>query len=202
MISKQELRTEMRRRLRALPPEVYTREGERAVSRICGMPFWERCGTVLLFLSMDIEIDTGPLLSLAFSRGKRVFLPKLRNGGLRFFRTHTISGPWQYGAFHIREPSTDDPGDLLGPADFPALIITPGMAFDRRGNRLGRGKGCYDRFFAELDSPAMPAISYVTVGLCLELQIVPQVPVEIQDKPMDFLCTGENLFACFKNGEY
>jgi 5-formyltetrahydrofolate cyclo-ligase len=197
MISKQELRREMKRRLKALPPETYAREGEGAVSRIQDLPRWEGCGTVLLFLSMDDEIDTGPLLSLAFSRGKRVFLPKLReDGGLRFFRAPGAAGPWRDGAFHIREPLTGDPGDLLGQADFPALIIVPGRAFDRRGNRLGRGKGCYDRFFAELDSPAMPAISYTTVGLCLETQIVPQVPAEIWDKKMDFLCTGENLFAC------
>jgi 5-formyltetrahydrofolate cyclo-ligase len=202
MISKQGLRNTMRRRLEALSPQEYTRAGLEAASRICGLPCWDRCGTVLLFLSTDREIDTGPLLDLALSREKRVFLPKVRDDGLRFFRTRTASGPWQEGAFHIREPPAGAPGDLLGPADFPALIVVPGMAFDRRGNRLGRGKGFYDRFFAELDSPAMPAISYFTVGFCLEIQIVPLVPVENQDKRMDFLCTGENLFSCFENGEY
>jgi 5-formyltetrahydrofolate cyclo-ligase len=202
MISKQELRKKMRRRLGALPAEDYTREGAGAASLICGLPFWDRCGSVLLFLSTDIEIDTGPLLVLALSRGKRVFLPKLRDNRLCFFRTHTASGPWHYGAFHIREPLTGAPGDLLGPEDFPALIITPGMAFDRRGNRLGRGKGYYDRFFAELDNPAIPAISYFTVGFCLETQIVPLVPVETRDKRMDFLCTGEDLFSCIENGEH
>jgi 5-formyltetrahydrofolate cyclo-ligase len=81
----------------------------------------------------------------------------------------------------------------LGPADFPILIILPGLAFDREGNRLGRGKGFYDRFLASLESNGTRGARqrrYRSVGLCMETQIVPRLPVTPRDIPMNALYTG------------
>jgi 5-formyltetrahydrofolate cyclo-ligase len=87
--------------------------------------------------------------------------------------------PWEINSFGIIEPLPKDP---LNTSDFPALIIIPGLAFDRQGNRLGRGKGYYDRFFAELKG-----VEYKVAGLCMEAQVVPSIPVEQGDKKVDFL---------------
>jgi 5-formyltetrahydrofolate cyclo-ligase len=93
------------------------------------------------------------------------------------------------GGFGIREPEPD-PALALKPEHFPALVITPGLAFDRRGRRLGRGRGFYDRFFAALDSGA-----YTALGLCMDAQLVPEVPVEGHDKTMDAVLTGKQLIG-------
>ena len=74
--------------------------------------------------------------------------------------------------------------------DFPTLVLTPGLAFDREGRRLGRGAGYYDRFFAELDKDSR---EYTALGLCMDFQIVEKVPVEPNDKKMDGLLTGTEL---------
>jgi 5-formyltetrahydrofolate cyclo-ligase len=103
-------------------------------------------------------------------------------------------GPWERGPFGIPEPPRREPGEGadLGPGDFPALVIVPGLAFDREGRRLGRGRAYYDRFLAELETTGRP---FCTMGLCTPCQLVPEVPAEPWDRPVDCLCTGEALFA-------
>jgi 5-formyltetrahydrofolate cyclo-ligase len=187
------LRKEIKQRLAALEPSAFLAEGRQAAACITSLPVWRRIPTVLLFLSTAREIDTSPLLEAALSCGKRVFAPRVEGERLCFLRVYDAQGPWQYGAFHIWEPITRREEDrLLGdfPArgNFPALIITPGAAFDREGRRLGHGRGYYDRFFAELDGQG---VSYTTLGLCMASQLVERVPVEPWDKTMDGVCAGE-----------
>jgi 5-formyltetrahydrofolate cyclo-ligase len=160
---------------------------------------WRDAETVLLFLSAPGEIETDPLVDLAFRQGKRVFLPKVEGDIARFFRVRSADGPWHTGAFGIREPLIEDPArneefpPPNGETDGRAIVlVTPGMAFDRQGNRMGHGKGYYDRFFAMLDGLDLP---YVAVALCLEQQIIPRVPTESWDKKMDAICTGEGIFS-------
>jgi 5-formyltetrahydrofolate cyclo-ligase len=79
-------------------------------------------------------------------------------------------------------------------------VITPGLAFDRRGRRLGRGRGFYDHFFAALDSgrlglrSAGRVLSCTALGLCMEAQLVPEVLAEDHDKTMDLVLAGNSLF--------
>ncbi|MDR0707650.1 MAG: 5-formyltetrahydrofolate cyclo-ligase [Treponema sp.] len=172
----------MRQRMRNLKPS--SAETYSAGVVACGIgefPCWKQHETVLLFLSMKYEIDTGPLLERALYEGKDVFAPKIINDKLQFFQIfeHDRTGRWEAGAFGIREPASRK---ALSPRHFPCLIITPGLAFDRNGNRLGRGKGYYDRFFAELDAQNLP---YFSVGFCMPSQIVDRVPAKPWDKKMD-----------------
>jgi 5-formyltetrahydrofolate cyclo-ligase len=196
---KQELRRALRKQLAEIPAEVFQDEGARAAEFMASCRPWRDAETVLLFLSAPGEIETAPLLDLAFRQGKRVFLPRVEGEIVRFFRVKSADGPWQTGAFGIREPLVEDP-DLS--EEFPprsggeggraVVLATPGMAFDRQGNRMGHGKGYYDRFFARLDGLGL---SYVRIALCLEQQIIPQVPVESWDKKMDAICTGAGIFS-------
>jgi 5-formyltetrahydrofolate cyclo-ligase len=167
------------RNLKPSPAETYA-----AGVAACGigeLPCWKQHGSVLLFLSVKYEIDTSPLLERAFYDGKDVFVPKIIDDKLRFFQIveYDLNGRWETGAFGIREPASRM---ALSPSHFPCLILTPGLAFDRNGGRLGRGKGYYDRFFAELDAQNLP---YFSVGLCMPSQIVDRVPAKPWDKRMD-----------------
>jgi 5-formyltetrahydrofolate cyclo-ligase len=196
--AKQELRKILRKQLAELPPELFRGEGNRAAKFMARFPAWENAPAVLLFLSAPGEIETTPLLNLAFKQGKKVFLPKVEGETARFFRAASAAGPWRTGAFGIREPVTDGPEP---PEEFPSpsawegnpvLMAVPGMAFDRQGNRMGHGKGYYDRFFAKLEGLNIPCVK---AAFCLEQQILPQVPTETWDKRMDAVCTGTGLFV-------
>jgi 5-formyltetrahydrofolate cyclo-ligase len=181
------LHKEVMRRLAALEKGAFLAEGRLAASLITELPVWKNAQTVLLFLSTGYEIDTGPLFEAALSNGKHVYLPRVNGERMSFLRVYSADGPWQYGAFHIREPLTQRPEDSLSANSFPALIITPGAAFDHEGRRLGHGRGYYDRYFAELDGQGF---SYTMLGLCMETQIVERVPVESWDKTMDVVWAG------------
>jgi 5-formyltetrahydrofolate cyclo-ligase len=166
-----------------------------------GSELWQKYSTVLAFLSMDDEINTQPLIQAAAAAHKRLFVPKIAGNDLAFYRLPADRGAadpavmtgLHKGRFGIREPDAD-PALLLTPEDFPALVITPGLAFDRRGRRLGRGRGYYDRFFAALDSGLpVPGPCYTAVGLCMDCQLVAEVPAEPHDKTMDAVLTGKEL---------
>jgi 5-formyltetrahydrofolate cyclo-ligase len=196
---KQELRRALRKQLTDVPDGVFQEEGKRAAEFMASYRPWQDAGSVLLFLSAPGEIETAYLLDLAFRQGKKVFLPRVEGEIARFFRIGSAEGPWQTGAFGIREPLIEDPALA---EEFPPrsgatagggmVLVAPGMAFDRQGNRMGHGKGYYDRFFARLDSLGIP---YSAVAFCLEQQILPQVPTESWDKRMDAICTGGGIFS-------
>jgi 5-formyltetrahydrofolate cyclo-ligase len=206
-LTKEALRSKIRRLLRAFPPEQFAEEGKAAAALLHSLRFpsrpqedslWDKYKTLLIFLSTQFEIDTSPILEAAFEDGKPVFAPKITGQNLIFYRlalevpsageTRRFSSPkdlWSAGPFGIREPAA---GKFLEAGDFPALILTPGLAFDQEGRRLGRGKGYYDRFFAELDEKKLP---YFAIGLCLEAQLVPLVPAESRDKGMAAVIAGK-----------
>ncbi|GHU88313.1 hypothetical protein FACS189476_05210 [Spirochaetia bacterium] len=184
--SKQALRRAIKARLSSLPPEQFHAEGLKVAALIQSLPIWSQYATILLFLSMDYEIDTQPLLEAAFVADKKIFAPKVKGDDLAFRRIHSPDEPWHIGPYGIREPVASN-NDGLSQADFPALIIVPGLAFDPGGNRLGRGRGYYDRFLAGLDAARR---EYTAIGLCMASQIIPEVPAEDFDKKMDGVCFG------------
>ena len=203
MSPKETLRGEIKSHLEKISREEFKHQGTVAAARLRSSHIWSCYTTIFLFLSMKHEIDTQPLLETALEEGKRVFAPKVSfvpNGAekLVFYNVTSSKGPWEKGAFGIREPAiprsgadggkpTSSPAELK---DFPALIVVPGLAFDRNGNRLGKGSGYYDRFFGELDKEGG---HYTALGLCMDFQITGNVPAGEKDKRMDFVLTQNEI---------
>jgi len=192
MSPKETLRGKIKKNLAQIPKEEFGTQGACAAALLCNSPLWSACKTVFIFLSTHGEIDTRPLLETALREGKTVFAPKLgadkeTAGKLVFHPVLGPDGPWSVGPFGIRQPLG---GRTPEEEDFPALIITPGLAFDREGSRLGRGKGYYDRFFAELDAENK---HYTAIGFCMDFQLVPLVPTGKNDKKVNGLVTGKEL---------
>jgi 5-formyltetrahydrofolate cyclo-ligase len=192
-VNKQELRGEIKRHLSRLPPVSFHDEGLRAVHILQNQPSWNQYSTVLIFLSMNNEIDTMPLLRAALNNRKKLFVPRVEGEKIQFYRILSADGPWQKGPFGIREPllsGNNEMDRLLTGADFPALVITPGLAFTKQGKRLGYGGGFYDRFFADSDKAGLP---YTAMGLCMVEQLVDDLPTDSWDRKMDGVLTGNDL---------
>ncbi|MDE6843571.1 MAG: 5-formyltetrahydrofolate cyclo-ligase, partial [Muribaculaceae bacterium] len=83
----------------------------------------------------------------------------------------------ELGSFHIEEPTGDD---LVDPSQIEMMVI-PGVAFDRRGNRMGRGKGFYDRL--------LQTAKATKIGVGYEFQLMDEIPTEEHDVPMDIVIT-------------
>lgn len=121
---------------------------------------------VLAYLSVGGELGTRALVEALRPRG--VLLPRVLGPGMMEAAVHT--GVLEPGPHGIPAPT--------GPVGSPRVVLVPGVAFDRAGNRLGQGGGFYDRWLR-----AHPDV--VSVGLCHDLQIVDAVPMDPHDRPVD-----------------
>ncbi|MDR2095689.1 MAG: 5-formyltetrahydrofolate cyclo-ligase [Treponema sp.] len=192
MHSKDTLRRKVTTVLKTIPAGYFCDVGIQVVRYISSLPAWSECTSVLAFLSFKYEIDTEPAVGAALFAGKAVFVPRINGGNLCFYRIPSLNGPWERSPLGIREPLPRAAG-LLHEGYFPALILTPGLAFTQSGKRLGRGKGFYDRFFAYLDGTEKSAGRYFALGLCLEAQIMPDLPVDGRDRPVHGVCTEKGI---------
>jgi 5-formyltetrahydrofolate cyclo-ligase len=124
---------------------------------------------------------------------RSIFLPRSLPGGLMDF--WAIGEQWteqlESGAFGIPEPHSEAGNKYEPDSCGETLVLVPGIAFDKGGNRLGRGKGHYDRFFADPRNQ-----SCVKVGIAWELQIVDKVPSKSHDIPMDYIVHEDGSLRC------
>lgn len=113
---------------------------------------YKYCKTILMFASFGDEPSTWKIANKALSDGKRVFFPKCYNGGImKFFRIYSLD-ELSEGMYGILEPSEDaEEYTAEGTAE---LCLVPGLCFDKRGYRIGYGKGFYDRFLAHFNGIA------------------------------------------------
>jgi 5-formyltetrahydrofolate cyclo-ligase len=191
--AKKSLRARIDGVLRGLPEERFSLAGRRAADIIADLGEWRQARKVLLFLSMGCEIDTEALCLRALGEGKDVFVPRVRAGELEFHRILSMDGPWDQGPYGIREPRGPSPGAGFEASLASSLIVLPGVAFDRRGGRLGHGKGYYDRFLARLEALAPGRLR--TVGICLAEQLVEEVPMSPLDRRLAKVCAESDLIA-------
>ncbi|MDR2659911.1 MAG: 5-formyltetrahydrofolate cyclo-ligase [Spirochaetaceae bacterium] len=191
-MTKKELRAIMKQKLNALPKKQFAEEGALAAKRLVDTLLWKNYKRVLIYLSMPDEIDTSKLLDLAFAAGKSVYSPKVETATtMRFFRVTRDESSWVNGAFDIREPAGRE-DDVFKPEEGSALVISPGLAFDRSGNRMGRGKGFYDRFYEKLFAASPES---ACCAFCLACQIVDEVPIEQFDRKVNAICTKDEFFT-------
>lgn len=130
----------------------------------------------MLYHSLKDEVDTHAFIR-KWSREKRILLPVVTGDDLEL-RLYTGPEDLTVGAYGIEEPT----GARFTDYAAIGLIVVPGVAFDRDGNRLGRGKGYYDRLL-----PRIP--SAYKIGICFPFQLVDEVPAEPFDIRMDEIIT-------------
>ena len=118
---------------------------------------------------------------------KQLYLPVIR--GKSHFQAIPISRPLnlKVGFEGVPEPIDTAPSSVYD--DQVELVITPGVAFDKKGNRLGMGKGYYDRYFQNNSSPVKIALAY-------EEQVLDCIPKDPYDVSIDLIVTDQNLYQC------
>jgi 5-formyltetrahydrofolate cyclo-ligase len=176
--SKTELRAKIRARLEKISPAVRAVESVDLCARLKLQ--MQSARTILFFAPLPDELDVWPLLEEFLAAGKIIALPFFDAGkttyGARQIKnaaTETITGK-----FGVREPASSCAEIPLNRFD---LVLVPGMAFDLRGNRLGRGQGFYDRLLAEA--------SGVKCGVGYDFQLLENIPSEPHDAKMNFVFT-------------
>ena len=183
---KQQLREAMVAARLRLSPAERTERSRAAAARLVALPTFEHARTVALYAPLGSEVDTSDVAAAARAAGKRTVYPRLVEG--RHALAWAACAPEQLaeGPLRSREPP---PGCAAVPASEIDLVVVPGLAFDARGRRLGRGRGHYDATLAALPTSA------ARVGLAYEIQIVDAVPDEEHDQPLHAVVTEARVLA-------
>lgn len=182
--TRQQIRQQIRQRRRALTPEQQTQFALRAADRMMAYPPVLLAQTVAVFLSFDGELDTRPLIDQLWRAGKRVYLPVLHPfspGNLLFLHYHP-SSDLVVNRLNIREPKLDV-RDVL-PLSQLDVLVTPLVAFDAAGQRLGMGGGFYDRTLQNWRQHRLQPVGYAH-----DCQQVDALPTEQWDIPLPAVIT-------------
>ncbi|MDD5140308.1 MAG: 5-formyltetrahydrofolate cyclo-ligase [Verrucomicrobiales bacterium] len=178
--SKSDLRQKIRAALEKISPAVRAVESIDLCERLkAQMP---SAHTILFFAPLPDELDVWPVLELSLALGTTCALPffdaeKKTYGAKGIKKLATDIVPGKFGA---REPA---PSCAEIPLDKFDLVLVPGVAFDLHGNRLGRGRGFYDRL--------LQSASGVKCGVCYDIQLLENIPAEPHDAKVDFILTPD-----------
>ena len=146
---------------------------------------YKKAQQIMLYMPLGNEVDTKEIIKAAFAAGKAVAFPVTeKTSGVITPYYAALDTLFEKGNFSIMEPKNTAPADV-SKLD---VVLVPGIAFDKNGNRVVFGKGCYDIFFKEVDA--------VKVGVCYDFQICEEIPADEHDIKMDFLLTESGLKQC------
>ena len=183
MINKKELRKKMIRLRRSIPPEERRQAAEACAARLAQRAVFDKAKILFCYAAYNSELSLAPIIAMAESAGKEVAFPRVTGAEEMEF---VLGGSLQRGYQGIPEPVggqivVPKPGDLM---------LLPGLAFSEKGDRLGYGKGFYDRYLGALKS--RPACW----GVGFSQQLVASLPTQEWDQPLDAVLTPEKIIRC------
>lgn len=178
-MKKEDIRRKIRASKSLLSEDEKKSAAERVFSRLEELAAFMLSDRILMYHSLPDELSTVDFIS-KWSDRKSFFLPRVNGVGLDIlpYDRSTLS----LGAFHIEEPQ----GDELTSIDDIEMVVVPAVAYDRMGNRVGRGKGYYDRLM--VDSKALK------VGVGYDFQLVDEIETEEHDIPVDIVITESRTY--------
>ncbi|HET6922222.1 MAG TPA: 5-formyltetrahydrofolate cyclo-ligase, partial [Anaeromyxobacteraceae bacterium] len=159
-----------------LPPSERQASSRAVAERVASLPAFAAARTLALYPAMGTEVDTAEIARRALAAGKRLAWPLIRPGALALSFATCLPEDLVPGPSGTRQPPPGAPVVPLAEID---CVLVPGVAFDPRGLRLGRGRGHYDATLSALPRRA------ARVGLAFEVQLVAEVPRERHDAPLD-----------------
>jgi 5-formyltetrahydrofolate cyclo-ligase len=188
---KRAFRAELKNRLASLSG-ARIQAASRAVDELlASTEWWREAAWVFAYIAMPGEVETREIITRAYKERKKVAIPRIEGQELTFYaydgRTRDLL-PNQFGVLEPDPVWVPVPPEQLEGRRL--LILAPGLGFDRSRQRLGRGKGFYDRFLERVRSAG---VSVRVIGLAFAEQLVEAVPVGGQDQPLDGVVTDREL---------
>jgi 5-formyltetrahydrofolate cyclo-ligase len=179
------LRVRMQARLTSMDATMGARFTERIFDRLTRLPEFENARSVLAYVSMMREVGTHNLIRHCLMAGKTVCVPAFDRERKLYFAVAIEDFERDLGLGHYGILEPRDARPTTKNAD---IAIIPGLAFDRAGNRLGRGKGYFDQL--------LRGFRGTKIALAFGFQCVDSVPANTDDVPMDFVVTEEQVVRC------
>ncbi|MBQ7960586.1 MAG: 5-formyltetrahydrofolate cyclo-ligase [Clostridia bacterium] len=182
---KNKIRNEIKLKRKEMNPDDAKQKSFSAAWCFLNSELYLSANTIMLYMPLGNETDTGEIVKKAFEDGKRIVLPVTeRSTGwitpFVFERGATL----KKGSFSVLEPQN---AEIAKKSEIDTVIV-PGIAFDKAGSRIGFGKGCYDMFLDGLNA--------VKIGFCYDFQVMDEIPSDDHDIRMDFLVTEKGVLRC------
>ena len=178
---------------RSLNPDWIREQSGMIAEKLFELEIFQAARTVMFYVSQKSEVNTREMIKRALSGGWKVAVPVAREEGRRLLPI-VIEDPEKElfpGSRGILEPEIS-PNKYLHPRELD-LVILPGIAFDLKGNRVGRGAAFYDNFLTAVRPETGKA------ALAFECQLVESITPSRHDVPMDLIVTEKRVINCFKN---
>lgn len=181
MDSKSEIRLRMKARRYAMAGAEVASSSTRICSRFLDLGLVSKASVVLTYVSVGNEVATHDLIGQLLRRGKRVAVPRILDETSMEACEIRELDHWRLSTFGVPFPASGSP--LYRDVD---VCVVPGLAFSRHCDRLGFGRGHWDRFLEHFSAR-------VIVGFCHDWQIVDNLPVEETDRPADLVMTDDRM---------
>ncbi len=159
---------------------------EEITKRLLDSIFYRECRNLCLYNAFRNEVSCGFIMKQALSDGKRVFMP-VTDEAHKTIEFYEVTGDteWRIGTYGIEEPILESETRILKEK---AVILMPGLVFDRKKHRIGYGGGYYDRYLAG-------HTEHITAALCYAFQIIEEnLPWEEHDILPDYIITEKEIF--------
>ncbi len=180
MTQKEDLREQMLYKLKILDQKEKERRNARIKERLLSEAKFKNANYIMSYVSKPYEVDTWEIIKCSLEMGKKVAVPYVLKEE-RVMLPALILDPQELilGPYGVHQPHPDN----IRQVDLSQIeiILVPGIAFDKAGNRLGHGKGYFDRFLRNIPSRIH------SIGLAYEFQILQSLPVSPNDVPVSAL---------------
>lgn len=170
-LTKQKIRNTILMKLKTQKEENRNKKSSQVKNKLFRNRVFKQAKTVMFYMSFGGEVDTVDMIKAAQKIGKTVVVPVCGRNRMMSPCVLNDKGTLLRGPYGIREPALKKPVNLKS----LDLVIVPGLAFDKQGRRLGRGKGYYDRFLSKIFQHS------ISIGLAYDFQILPFIPTTEYD---------------------
>ncbi|WP_179295528.1 5-formyltetrahydrofolate cyclo-ligase [Bacillus sp. FJAT-45350] len=182
---KKQLRQAMTKKLEQLPDERYHTLSTNITEKLIEQPDWKKTTIVGATISRKPEVDTYSLIKKAWNEGKRIVVPKtIKETKMMDFYEIESFEQLENTYFGLKEPKVDMCKKIS--PDYIEYLLVPGLAFDKKGYRLGFGGGYYDRFLANYNGK--------TCALAFDFQVIEEIPVNDYDLPVEVIITDKRVY--------
>lgn len=187
-MDKKQLRRQLQSKLIELTDQQINEMSKKACQFLVSTEHFKKASVVMMYLSLPHEVDTTVAILQAWQQEKIVAVPKVswQQRHMIPVEINSLEVGISTEASGLKNPITGVPM----PLEEIDLVVTPGLAFDKSGNRLGRGGSFYDRFFGSKH------INAVKCGIAFSQQIIDDIPMDSHDIPVDMIVTDEGIIEC------
>jgi len=187
-MDKEQTRKRLKQILTQIEPQQRSIKSKRICEQVIDSEEFKKASVIMAYLSMQYEADTTPIILQAWQQGKTVAVPKVfwEQRHMIAVEINSLETGLATEQMGLKNPVNETPvpyGDI-------DLVLTPGLGFDKKGNRLGRGGAYYDRF---LRAEGLRAGKW---ALAFSEQILEKIPYDDEDVPMDIIVTDKEIIHC------